>query len=70
MSTTQTDTQLEDALTVLKVSDLAQRLQVNPITIRRWIHSGRLPAQKLGKSYRVKASDVIRLLSPTQETTA
>jgi excisionase family DNA binding protein len=58
------DTSLDEALNLITVPDLAQRLQLNPITIRRWIKSGRLPAQKLGKSYRVRVADVLKLVTP------
>jgi excisionase family DNA binding protein len=58
------DTTLDEALNLITVPDLAQRLQLNPITIRRWIKSGRLPAQKLGKSYRVRVADVLKLVTP------
>jgi excisionase family DNA binding protein len=58
------DTSLDEALNLITVPDLAKRLQLNPITIRRWIKSGRLPAQKLGKSYRVRVADVLKLVTP------
>jgi excisionase family DNA binding protein len=58
------DSSLDEALNLITVPDLAKRLQLNPITIRRWIKSGRLPAQKLGKSYRVRVADVLKLVTP------
>lgn len=48
--------------TMLTVADLAKALQVDPITIRRWIASGKLPAVKLGKSYRIHPDALTDLL--------
>ena len=47
---------------MLTVAELAKHLQVDPITIRRWIASGKIPAVKLGKSYRIPAEAVAQIL--------
>jgi len=55
------------------VDQAAKYFQVCNITILRWIKSGRLPASKIGKSYRLAVSDLDecmqqgRQIKPTQE---
>lgn len=44
------------------VKHVANMLEVHVITIRRWIESGKLPAIKLEKSYRVKEKDLYTFL--------
>jgi excisionase family DNA binding protein len=39
------------------VRQLATLIGVKPVTIRRWVQKGDLPAAKLGKEIRVKKSD-------------
>lgn len=52
----------EDRL--LTVAEVAERLRVHPITVRRHIKSGRLRAVRVGRSVRVRESDVEALLKP------
>lgn len=47
---------------MLTVGDLARQLQVDPLTIRRWIAAGKLRAVKLGKSYRIHPDAVDELI--------
>ncbi|GAB3616590.1 hypothetical protein GCM10027416_11470 [Okibacterium endophyticum] len=50
---------------------MARRLRRHPATIREYIHSGRLPAHRLGgREFRVYASDLERLTGPVEEHTA
>ncbi len=44
----------------------AQRLDVSPWTLRRWINEGRIPAYKLGTHWRVKVADLDALLVPSR----
>lgn len=48
-----------------ETNELAEALGVNRETVRRWIRSGRLPAQRtfVGRRYKVKGADVLALLS-------
>lgn len=46
------------SLTVLEV---AQRLDVQPAVVHRWIAEGRMEAVRSGKSYRVALSEVERV---------
>lgn len=55
---------LDEAVNVVTVADIAARLHVNRITVRRWIKAGTLPATKVGKEYRVHVADVIKLVTP------
>lgn len=43
---------------LLTVDEVAQRLRLHPITVRRHIKSGRLPATRIGRSVRVKEEDI------------
>jgi excisionase family DNA binding protein len=49
---------------LLTVQETARLLRVTPITIRRYIADGRLPALKVGKAVRVERQAVERLLAP------
>ena len=46
---------------ILTVSQTAQYLQVCDKTVRRMIASSKLPAYKLGKSWRIKKIDIDKL---------
>ncbi len=48
----------------LTVAQVAQRLQLNDETVRRWIRAGELPALDLGKKagYRVRPEDLAAFL--------
>ncbi len=45
------------------VEELATKLRVNPMTIYRWIKSGRMAAVKLGKEYRIDRVEFERLVT-------
>ncbi len=42
----------------LTVREAAQRVGRTEETVRRWIWSGRLPARKVGNTYRLSAADL------------
>ena len=46
----------------LTVAQSAEILQLNPMTILRWIKAGKLPASKIGKSYRVAKTQLDEVL--------
>lgn len=46
---------------LLTVAQVAERLQANPETVRRWLRQGRLPGVQLGGDrlgWRVRESDI------------
>lgn len=49
---------------LLTVQETAQMLKVAPITIRRYIQSGRLPAVKVGRGVRLQREAVEAFLTP------
>lgn len=42
------------------INELCDRYSVKPITIWRWIKADKLKAYKIGRSYRIYESDLIR----------
>ncbi|WP_394356123.1 IS607 family transposase [Thermococcus stetteri] len=45
-----------------RTGEVAKRLGVSAMTIRRWVKSGKIKAHKIGKEYRIPESEVLRLL--------
>ena len=43
---------------LLTVEEIANELKLHPQTIRTWIRTGRLPAKKYGRVYRLRRTDV------------
>lgn len=52
---------------VLTVAEIAERLKVNPETVRRWLRDGKLKGTLLGDraGWRVPSSEVDKLLGKT-----
>lgn len=48
------------------VADVARMLSVHPVTVRRWIYTGKLHAVKLGDTgeNRISESEILRFLTP------
>jgi excisionase family DNA binding protein len=46
----------------LPLSQVAEELNNHPATIRRWVQSGRLRATRVGRSWRVRRSELDRAL--------
>lgn len=49
---------------LLTISEVAAVLKVRPITVWKWVKSGRLPAYRLGRLYRIPKDAVLSLLKP------
>ncbi len=58
---------IESTEELLTVNEVAERLKVHPITVRRHIKAGRLRALRAGRSIRVRASDLEEYLSGEDE---
>ena len=50
---------------ILTSEQVAQILQIHPFTVLKFIKQGKLKASKLGRVYRIRRSDVERLLDQT-----
>ncbi len=48
---------------LLTVEEIANQLKLHPQTIRTWIRTGRLPAKKYGRVYRLRRTDVDTVLN-------
>ena len=44
------------------VDEVAEKLQLNPETIRRYVRSGELEVYKFGKNYRIEEKELYRFL--------
>jgi excisionase family DNA binding protein len=53
-----------ESVELLTVDEIAKLLKVTPITVRRYITDGRLPAVRVGRRVRVRKEAVEDLLSP------
>jgi excisionase family DNA binding protein len=50
----------------LTVAQIAERLKLNPQTLRNWIDRGQLPAVRIGRRVRIRRTDLERLLAEGQ----
>jgi excisionase family DNA binding protein len=57
------------AMNYLTVHEVATRLRVSDLTIRRWIWSGRLPAERFGRLIRIREADVGALATDSSPRT-
>jgi excisionase family DNA binding protein len=55
-------TRKQDVGQLLSTDEVAELLAVTPKTVRRWIAEGELPAVKLHRQWRVRATELDRLL--------
>ncbi len=51
---------------LLTVHEIAERLRVSPMTVRRYIAAGRLPAVKVGKGVRVRREALDQFATPIE----
>ena len=57
---------MAEAREVMTPKQVAEYLQLHPMTIYRYISTGKLPAAKIGGRYRIKRAVVDRLLADTE----
>lgn len=53
---------MEDKKEFYKVEDLAKLLEVNVMTIYRYIKAGKLVAYKIGREYRIEKAEFLKFL--------
>ena len=53
--------------TLLNVQEVAEFLQMNAATIYNWAQEGRIPAIKLGRSWRFRRTDLERWLDANSQ---
>jgi len=46
----------------VNIEDVAKHLSVTPDTVRTWVRSGKLPANKVGKRYKFRLSEIDKLV--------
>jgi chromosome partitioning protein len=51
----------------LTTKEITERLKLHPNTVARYIQEGKIKGVKVGKGYRVRASDLARFIGETQE---
>ena len=52
----------------LTIKDIRSELRLSHETVRKWIVSGQLPYVKVGRQYRVRRSDLQRMLAGNPST--
>ena len=57
-------------MALLTVDETAKMLKISPITVRRYIALGRLPAVKVGKGVRVREESIEQLMQPIEAKAA
>lgn len=53
-----------DTLKIYEVPDIAEALGIHPVTARRYLAEGRIPARKLGKAWLVTEGDFLAMFQP------
>ncbi len=48
---------------LLNITEVAERLAVSPLTIRKWVFEQRLPVVRVGRSVRIREQDLEALVS-------
>lgn len=64
-----THTYMPKKIKLLRISQVAEMLGVNPETLRRWDNSGRLPAIHIGKrgDRRYKEDDILKYIAKQEK---
>ena len=51
---------------MMSVAEIANKLNVTPKTVQRWITEKRLPAYQVGREYRIKEEDFNRFVESSK----
>lgn len=62
--------QVTQAPVAVRVDTVARMLDTAPSTVLYWIKTGRLPATKVGRSWRIRIEDVRVIAGETMSTVA
>lgn len=54
-------------MSFLTINEVANRLNVEPKTIRRWIKEGTLTAAKMGRIWRIDPEDLEKFIQKAKE---
>lgn len=54
--------ELKDELRVYTTDEIAETFKKDPHTIRRWIHSGKIKASKIGGVFYIKREEIEQLI--------
>jgi len=49
-------------LKLLKIHQVAEQLSVSPLTVRKWVKTGKVPIVRLGRAIRVREEDLHALM--------
>lgn len=47
---------------VLKTDEVAELLEITPLTVREWAKKGKIPAKKIGKEWRFSKAAILKWL--------
>lgn len=50
---------------MISVKEVAETMGVHQSTVSRWISLGKLPALRVGSTYRIKPEDMWNMVQPT-----
>ncbi len=56
--------QIIEGITFYTINEVSQRLKVNHLTVRRWIDSVKLPAQRIGRPYLISERALLSFIEP------
>lgn len=51
---------------VLKSDEVAELLEISPLTVRDWAKKGKIPARKIGKEWRFSKAAILKWLEGEQ----
>jgi excisionase family DNA binding protein len=52
------------------IQEVSEKLSVHPLTVRRWIDTGRLTAQRIGRPFLISERKLLEFLEPVRREEA